>query len=320
MRRRDFLWLLGSALTAEPFAARAQQTMPTVGVLTAASSTTTQFAAPFLRRMKELGWEEGRNYDVLFRYAEGDIGRFPRFADEFVARHVNVIVALGDPAIEAALHATTTGPIVGMAADMVKMGFSASMSRPSGNVTGINVQSGELDVKRLELLHEALPAAKRIGVLADPTAPSTRPELAEAALKLDLTLNVVEAPNPDALAGALDALASAHLDAVIVPASPFLSTARQLIIKRLNQARLPAIYEFPEAAKEGGLLAYGPSVQVATQQVAGFVAKILRGALPQDLPVENVAKIELVLSLKTAEALGIEIPASILSRADEVAE
>jgi putative ABC transport system substrate-binding protein len=294
--------------------------MPTVGVLTPASSTTTQFPKTLLRRMKELGWEEGRNYHVLFRYAEGDIGRFPRFADEFVARHVNVIVALGDPAIEAALRATTTAPIVGMAADMVKQGYAASMSRPGGNVTGLDVQPSEFDVKRLELLHEAIPAAKRIGVLADPAAPSTRPQLEEAARKLDLTLIVADAANPDALAGALDAFASAHLDAVIVPASPFLTTARQLIIKQLNQARLPAIYQYPEAAKEGGLLAYGFRVQVAIQQVAGFVAKILGGALPQDLPVENVDKIDLVLNLKTAKLLGIEIPGSLIAQADEVIE
>jgi putative ABC transport system substrate-binding protein len=269
--------------------------------------------------MRELGWEEGRNYQVLFQWAEGAVERFPALADKLVSRHVNVIVALGEPPIEAARRATTTIPIVGMADDMVRMGL-ASMSRPGGNATGVNIQASELDVKRLELLHEALPAAKRIGVLADPAIPSTRPQLEEAARKLDLVLVVVDASNVDAVADALDALASANLDAVNVLASPLLSTLRQVIIKQLNQARLPAIYQFPEAAKEGGLLAYGARIEVGFQQVAGLVAKILRGIRAEDLPVEDVDKIDLVVNLKTAKALGIQVPAALLAQADEVVE
>jgi putative ABC transport system substrate-binding protein len=272
--------------------------------------------------MKELGWEEGRSYQVLFQWAEGHVERFPALVDELVARHVNVIVALGEPALEAGRRATATIPIVGIADDMVKMGIAASMNRPGGNATGVNVQSSELDVKRLELLHETLPAAKRIGLLIDPAVLSTRPQLREAARKLDLALIEVDAPNPKALADAFGALASAHLDAVNVLASPFFSTggARQVIIERLNQAHLPAMYQFPEAAREGGLLAYGASLQAALQQVAALVAKILRGARPEDLPIENVAKIDFIVNLKTAKALGIEISPNLLAQADEVIE
>jgi putative ABC transport system substrate-binding protein len=205
-----------------------------------------------------------------------------------------------------------------LADDMVKMGIAASMNQPGGNATGVNVQSSELDVKRLELLHQTLPAAKRIGLLIDPAVLSTRPQLRE---ELDLALIEVDAPNPKALADAFDALASAHLDAVNVLASPFFSTgARQVIIERLNQARLPAMYQFPEAAREGGLLAYGASLQAALQQVAALVAKILRGARPEDLPIENVAKIDFIVNLKTAKALGIEISPNLLAQADEVIE
>jgi putative tryptophan/tyrosine transport system substrate-binding protein len=231
-----------------------------------------------------------------------------------------VIVALGEPAIEAGRRATATIPIVGLADDMVKMGIAASMNRPGGNATGVNIQESELDAKRLELLHETLPAAKRIGLLIDPAVPSTRLQLGEAARKLDLTLVEVGTPNPNALADAFDALVSAHLDAVNVLGSPFLSTVRHVIIERLNQAGLPAIYQFPEAAREGGLLAYGARLQVAFQQVAALVAKILRGARPEDLPIENVAKIDFIVNLKTAKALGLNIPPPLLARADEVLE
>lgn len=270
--------------------------------------------------MKELSWEEGRSYQALFQWAEGHPERFPALVDELVARHVNVIVALGEPAIEAARRATAAIPIVGMADDMVKDGFAASMNRPGGNATGVNIQNSELDVKRLELLHETLPAAKRIGLLIDSTVPSTQPQLGEAARKLDLALIEFDAPNPKALADAFDALASAHLDAVNVLASPFLATVRRVIIERLNQARLPAMYQFPEAAREGGLLAYGARVQVAFQQIAALVAKILRGARPEDLPIENIAKIDFIVNVKTAKALGIEISPNLLAQADEVIE
>jgi putative ABC transport system substrate-binding protein len=165
MRRREFIALLGASVT-WPFAARAQQAMPTVGVITPASPTTTIFGAVFSKLMKEFGWEEDRNYRTLFRYAEGNVDRFPVLTGELLAENVNVIVTLGEAGIQAAQRATKTIPIVGMGADMVRTGLAASLAKPGGNLTGVNVLSGELDVKRLAILHEAVPAAKRIGALA----------------------------------------------------------------------------------------------------------------------------------------------------------
>jgi putative tryptophan/tyrosine transport system substrate-binding protein len=340
MRRREFISAIAGAAV-WPLQARAEQpaigvlshgprsaveipveaqTMPTVGVVSFASSTTTQFPKPFLRRMNQLGWEEGRSYQALFRWAEGHIDRFPGLIDELVTERVNVLVALGEPALKAARAATGVIPIVGMAGDMVMTGFAASMGRPGGNATGVSLQTNELDVKRLQLLHEAVPAARRIGVLADPAALSTRPQLEEAAHDLDLGLVVVNAGNPEEVTDGLHSLESAHVDAVNVLASPFFATVRQAIIERLNRARLPAIYHFPEEARQGGLLGYGVRLDAAIEQVAGLVAKILRGARPEDLPVENAEKIDLVVNLKTAKSIGLTIPPLFLAQADEVIE
>jgi putative ABC transport system substrate-binding protein len=177
MRRREFIALAGTSV-AWPFAARAQQAMPTVGVMSTASLTTTTFGALFPKLMKEFGWEENRNYRILFRFAEGHIDRVPVLTDELLGEKVKVMVALGEASIQAAQRATKTIPIVGISADMVRTGLAASVARPGGNLTGVNVLTSELDVKRLAILHEAVPAAKRIGVLALPDrAFDTLPEL-----------------------------------------------------------------------------------------------------------------------------------------------
>jgi putative tryptophan/tyrosine transport system substrate-binding protein len=203
--------------------------------------------------------------------------------------------------------------------------FAVSMTHPGGNLTGISLLTSELDLKRLELLHEAVPAAKRIGVLADPAIadPATEPsrtQFDEAAHKLSLELVIVDVRNREELAQGLDALGSAHIDAVNVLASPILNNARGFIVERLNQMRLPAIYEWPETAEEGGLLGYGTRNQLALRQVFGLVARILRGARPQDLPIEQPAKFDFVVNLKTAKEIGLTIPPSILFRADKVIE
>jgi putative ABC transport system substrate-binding protein len=211
-----------------------------------------------------------------------------------------VIVVLGDPSIKAAQRATTTIPIVGMADDMVKRGYAASLAKPGGNITGVSILASELDVKRLELLHVTLPAAQRIGVLADSTTISTLPQLDAAARSLALDLVVVNVRNREEVPRSLDALEAAHVDGVNVLASALLGSARALIIERLNQMRLPAIYQFPEMAEAGGFLGWGSREQLAFRHVAGLVAKILQGARPEDLPIEQPAKIDLVVNLKTA--------------------
>jgi putative ABC transport system substrate-binding protein len=270
--------------------------------------------------MKELGWEEGRNYHMLFVWREPHSDQDPMRVGELIAQGVNVIVVFGNRGIEAALRASTTIPIVGMTDDLVKSGFAVSMTHPGGNLTGVSLLTTALDLKRLELLHEAVPTAKRIGVLADRAMLRSRTQFDEAAHKLSLELVVVDVRNREDLAQGLDALGSAHVDAVNVLASPILNNARGFIIERLNQMRLPAMYEWPETAEEGGLLGYGTRNQLALRQLFGLVAKILRGARPQDLPIEQPAKFDFVVNLKTAKVLGLTIPGSILARADEVIE
>jgi putative ABC transport system substrate-binding protein len=270
--------------------------------------------------MKELGWDDGRNCRVILRYAEGHIERFPTLIDELVAQQVNVIVVFSDPGIQAALRATTTIPIVATASDMVKSGLAVSLAKPGGNLTGINVLAHELDVKRLEILHEAVVGAKRIGTLADGRMPSGQFELDVAARRLGVDLVLVTPRSPEEVISGLEVLESAHINAVNVLDSPMIFAMRTSIIERLNAAHLPAIFAWPETARLGGLLAYGASIKNELQQIARLVSKILHGARPQDLPIEQPDRYDLVINLNTSKALGLTVPPSLLARADEVIE
>ena len=318
MKRREFITLLGGA-TAWPLAARAQQgRVPVVGVLRPSTKDAEPFAEPFRRYMKAIGWEEGRNIRFLFAWMEGRNERAPLLAGDFVAQNVDLIVTFGDPAIRAAQRATQSIPIVGMTDDMVGSGLVASLARPGGNTTGVSILAPELNVKRLEFLHEFVPQARRIAVLADPSTISTNAQLTSAARDLGVELVLFEVQNPAQIGGPLDAIVAAKVEAVNVLASPQLYGARYLIIERLRNARLPAIYQFPEAAEEGGLLAYGPRLLLCFRHVVSLVDKVLRGAKPADLPIEQPTKFELVVNLKTASAIDMMIPATLLLRADEV--
>ena len=318
MKRREFITLLGGA-TAWPLAARAQQgRLPVVGVLRPSAKDAEPFAEPFRRYMKAIGWEEGRNIRFLFAWMEGRNERAPLLAGDFVAQNVDLIVTFGDPAIRAAQRATQSIPIVGMTDDMVGSGLVASLARPGGNTTGVSILAPELNVKRLELLHEFVPQARRIAVLADPSTISTHAQLTSAARDLGVELVLFEVQNPAQIGGPLDAIAAAKVEAVNVLASPQLYGARYLIIERLRNARLPAIYQFSEAAEEGGLLSYGPRLLLCFRHVVSLVDKVLRGAKPADLPIEQPTKFELVVNLKTASAIDMTIPATLLLRADEV--
>jgi putative tryptophan/tyrosine transport system substrate-binding protein len=320
VKRREFITLLGSA-AAWPLAARAQQgRLPVVGVLRPSAKDAEPFAEPFRRYMKAIGWEEGRNIRFLFAWMEGRNERAPLLAGDFVAQNVDLVVTFGDPAIRAAQRATQSIPIVGMTDDMVGSGLVASLARPGGNTTGVSILAPELNVKRLELLHEFVPQARRIAVLADPSTISTHAQLTSAARDLGVELVLFEVQNPAQIGGPLDAIAAAKVEAVNVLASPQLYGARYLIIERLRNARLPAIYQFPEAAEEGGLLSYGPRLLLCFRHVVSLVDKVLRGAKPADLPIEQPTKFELVVNLKTASAIDMTIPATLLLRADEVIE
>jgi ABC-type uncharacterized transport system substrate-binding protein len=319
IERRTFLATLGGA-AAWPFAARAQQVIPVVGVLRVNPKGTDIFAEPFRRYMQAAGWVEGRNVRYDFVWADMRLEQIPALASELVARNVDLIVTFGDPAIRAVQQTTAKIPIVGMADDLVASGLVASMAQPGGNTTGVSILASELDVKRLEVLREFVAQARQIAILVDPTTNSTRAQLESAARALDLQLTFFEAQDPSQIARALDAIAMAGVDAVNVLASPILTNGRAAIIDRLRQARLPAIYQFPEAAEEGGLLAYGPRQLLAYRHVASLVDKILRGRLPADLPVEQPTKFQLVVNLQTATTIGLTISPSLLLRADEVIE
>jgi putative ABC transport system substrate-binding protein len=321
VRRREFITLLGGTVACWSLAARAQQgRLPVVGVLRPSAKDAEPFVEPFRRYMKAIGWEEGRNIRFLFAWMEGHNERAPLLASDFVAQNVDLIVTFGDPAIRAAQRATQTIPIVGMTDDMVGSGLVAGLARPGGNTTGVSILAPELNVKRLELLHEFVPQTRRIAVLADPTTISTHAQLADAARDLGVELVVFEVQNPAEISSLLDAIAAAKVEAVNVLASPQLYGARYLIIERMRNARLPAIYQFPEAAEEGGLLSYGPRLLLCFRHVVSLVDKVLRGAKPADLPIEQPSKFELGVNLRTASEIGLTISPTLLLRADEVIE
>jgi len=319
MDRRRFLSSVACVLAA-PLAVEAQQDrVPVIGVIRNGSKSLNDgFVVPFGRNMQALGWEDGRTIRYIVMWADGRDDRFPALAADLVARPVDVIVVLGDPSIRAAQRATSTIPIVGLADDMVGSAFAASMARPGGNITGVSILAGELDAKRLALLHELVPHARRIGVLADPTTVLTVPQVEQAARDLGIDLVTSFAKNREEIGRALDAMMAARVAAVNVLASPVLDRHHGFIIDRVRHARLPAIYQWPESAEDGGLVSYGPGRVRAYQQMTRFVDKILKGANPGDLPVEQPTKFELLINMKTAKAIGITIPQSVLLRADEV--
>ena len=320
MTRREFITLLGGAAVTWPLAARAQEPgrIYRLGGLTNIPRTAPHFVALF-DELRRAGFVEGRNLVVAgwtFRAEQ-----FPEMAAELVKAKVDVIVCAGNVAIRTTQKATTTIPIMAITDDMVGSGLVHSLARPDGNTTGVSILASELDVKRLEILHEFVPQARRIAVLADPTTISTRAQLASAARDLGVDLVPFEAQSLDEIGRALDAVAGAKVEAVNVLASPILFANRRIIIDRAAALRLPAIYQWPEIAEEGGLFAYGPRiVQIFRQTFTRQLIKVLQGAKPIDLPVEQPTTFELVINLKTAKALGLTVPPSILSRADEVIE
>jgi putative tryptophan/tyrosine transport system substrate-binding protein len=321
MRRREFITMLGGAAAFWPFAARTQGRLPVVGILRINPKEFEIFADPFRRDMKQLGWEERRNILFEFVWAGGRNEDVPALARELVARQADVIVAFGNLGLSAVQRATATIPIVGMTDDMVGEGLAASMARPGGHTTGVSILGAELDLKRLELLHDYVPQARRVAVLKDPTSTiATQYRLEPAADRLNLELVVFTARNGDEVGRALDEIAAAQAGAVNVLASPMLNGARRLIIDRLRDNRLPSIYEWPESAADGGLLAYGAPIESLYRRVAVLVDKILHGARPADLPIEQPTNFELVVNLRTANAIGLAISPSLLLRADRVIE
>ena len=319
MRRRNFLRSAGGAilLGGMPAAAEERQSV-TIGILTVFANPA--FWKPFLDEMHTLGWEDGRNIRFHFVRTEGTNEGLPALVDSLVSEKVAAIVATGDPAIAAAQRVAPALPIVGITDDMVGSRLVGSMARPGGNTTGVSILASELDVKRLGLLHELVPGAARIGILADPTTISTRNAVEQAAKRLALEPVLATAANREEVERALDLLLGARVGAVNVLASPILFGHHPVMIERLNGARVPAIYQWPERVAEGAFAAYGPRFEHASRLLAPTLDRVLRGAKPADLPVVQPTRFELAVNLRTAKALGLTIPQPILARADEMIE
>jgi putative ABC transport system substrate-binding protein len=324
MRRRKILTLFAGA-AAWPFAASAQEsTMLAVGFLNSASADGyASMAAAFKSGLKEAGFAEGQNVTIEYRWADNQYERLPAFAADLVNRRVNVIFA-NSPSIPAARAATTTIPIIfNSGDDPVRLGFVASLNRPGGNATGVAIFSGELAAKRLELLHELIPNSKAIAVLINVDfGPSARfrTDVEAAARTLGVATPFLHASKPDEIETAFDNLAQSRPDALLVGPGPFLDSHRYLLVARAAKAAIPAGFETRASAVAGGLLSYGADVGDAYRRAGIYAGRVLKGEMPADLPVVRVTKLELVINLKTAKALGLDLPAKILALADEVIE
>ena len=321
--RRIGLVILAASLTLAPLAAEAQTgATPKIGFLAAGTTATAgQRIVAFSHRLRELGWTEGRNVAIEYRWAEGRPDRFGEIAAEFVRLKVDVIVTWGTATVVAAKQATSVIPIVfTLAADPVGSGLVASLSRPGGNVTGISTLHTDSAGKRLELLREIVPHLRRLAIMTNGSNAGTALEmrlLEGMARRLDLEAATVDIRRADDIAPALDAL-KGRVDGLIVVADAFLNTHRNRINALALGARLPTIYGYREPVEAGALLSYGPDYLDLFRRVADYVDKILRGAKPAELPVEQPSKLELVINMKTAKALGLTIPQSVLVRADEI--
>jgi putative ABC transport system substrate-binding protein len=328
MRRRDFITAFGSAAAAWPLAAHAQQlAMPVIGILSTASP---EVYAARLRAFREAlgaaGYVEGQNVNIDYRWAEADSGRLPELAAQLVDRQVAILVAAGGTAAALAAKAVTTSiPIVfGIGTDPVSLGLVASLNRPGGNVTGVTSLNVEVAPKRLELLHELLPSATIMALLVNPAVPAP----AEAAARLSQTaahvaglqLHVLNANSERDFDTVFETLIQLHVSAlVIAPDNLFTAHCEQIAALTIRHA-LPAIYEFRQFVAAGGLMSYGSSDTEYYRLIGTYTGRILKGDKPADLPVQQSTKLELLINLKTAKALGLTIPLTLLGRADEMIE
>jgi len=322
MRRREFIAGLGST-AAWPFVAQGQQ-VPVIGFLSAQSADDDykNYTVPFLQGLNETGSVEGQNVAVEYRWAENQIDRLPALAADLVRRRVAVIVASGVTVALAAKAATTTIPIVFAAGgDPVAMGLVSTLNRPDGNLTGIAVLESELVPKRLQLLHQLMPNVDVLGVLADPAAVPTQSiitDLKAAARTLGLQLAVVNARTDSDLETAFASFSQQRVGAVLVGNSTFYTRRTEQLAALAARHALPAIYAFREFVLAGGLMSYGSSFGYQMHQAGIYTGRILKGEKPADLPVQQATKLDLVINLKTAKALGLTIPETLLATADEV--
>jgi putative ABC transport system substrate-binding protein len=327
MNRRQFITLLGGAAVAWPLAVRAQQpAMPVIGFLSNISpAPIARPLAAFRKGLQEIGYVEGQNVAIEFRWAEGHNDRLSELADDLVKRRVAVIVATGGGVSALAAKAlTTTIPIVfSTATDPVQLGLVAGLSRPGGNATGVFVLANSLEAKRLGLLHEMVPQAQTIAMLVNPQAPGAASQLAEAqaaAHTLARQIVVVKASSEPDLDVAFTTLSRLRAEALLVAADPFFNTRREQLVALAARHAIPAIYEFREFALAGGLMTYGTSLAGAYHQVGVYTGKILKGEKPENLPVVQPTTFEMIINLKAAQVLGLTVPPALLALADEVIE
>jgi putative tryptophan/tyrosine transport system substrate-binding protein len=325
MRRREFMALLGGA-AAWPLAAQAQQpAMPVIGFVNSGSPK--GYARPlsaFLKGLAETGHVEGRNVAIEYRWAEGQYDRLPAFVADFVHRKVNLIAGTSTQGGLAAKAATSTIPVVfTTSGDPVRLGLVNSMSRPDGNVTGASQLNVEVAPKRLELMRELLPDAANLALLVNPTSPiagSLSHDLQAAAAALRFKLHVVKATGERDFAAVFATLAQLRADALVIQPDTFFTSRSEEIAALTVHHRMPAIYQYPEFTAAGGLMSYGGNITESYRLAGIYAGRILKGEKPADLPVQQVTKVELIVNLKTARALGITVPLPLSGRADEVIE
>jgi len=328
MERRTFLGMMAGSLLAAPLAAEAQPVakVPRIGYLALNPTANPHLHEAFRQGLRDLGYVEGRNVVIESRDAEGKPERLPALAAELVALKVDVLVAQPTVAALAAKQATRTLPIVFPVADPVSSGLVTSLARPGGNLTGLSILAPEMVGKGLELLKQAVPGVSRVAVLWDPgafperTAKDMRKEVEVAARALGVRLQFIEARGPDDFDRAFSEMTRARAGALTVLGGSMLFSERKRLVDLAAKNRLPAVYPWREGVDAGGLMAYGPNVADLFRRAATYVDKILKGAKPGDLPIEQPTKFELVINLKTAKALGLTIPRSLLQRADQVIE
>jgi ABC-type uncharacterized transport system substrate-binding protein len=326
VRRREFIkGIVGSAVAVSPFAAHTQvRKLPTIGFFGATSAAAARdWSVSFVQRLRELGWIEGQTVTIEYRWAEGREARFGEIATEFVRLKVDVIVTYGTPSAAAAKKVTTAVPIVFAAAgDPVGTGLVASLARPGANITGLSIQQTDVAGKRLEILREAFPGVRTLGIVANPGSASAVLEMREteaAASKYGLDVVKSEIRSVDDLAPAIEAF-KGRAEALYFCPDPLLTTNRRRIATLALGARMPTMFTFREYVEAGGLMSYGPNFPDLFRRAAEYVDKILRGAKPSDLPVEQPTKFDLVVNLTTAKVLGLKISEAFLLRANEVIE
>jgi putative ABC transport system substrate-binding protein len=326
MNRRDVITLLGGAAAAWPLAARAQQTaMPVIGFLSTAPPE--RFVAQlraFRQGLGETGYVEGRNVAIEYRSADGQYLRLPALAADLVRRQVTVIEASGGPSAQAAKTATTMIPIVfNIGVDPVEAGLVASLNRPGGNLTGVTSLGVEVGPKRLELLHELVPKATVMAALVNPTNPNAETlsrDTQTAAGTLGLELHILQASTELDLDTAFATLVQLRAGMLVIGGDPFFNSRVEKLGALTLRHAVPAVYQFREFAAAGGLMSYGGGITEQNRLAGVFTGRVLKGEKPADMPVQQAAKVELILNLKTARALGITVPITLLGRADEVIE